>query len=679
MADHVALIRRGTLRQPDQSNRGTDLSTRDETSIGKGHAVIRRDEQGQYSLAVMGAEPRASLNCIVVAPGEQRVLHDGCELQFGEKIFSFQHTLQRAAVLRQDSLYHWAEQGVPAPGRLDRETLQTAVDLCGTRAIHRGQIDVDQVRRWCAACMGLLVRSRFPLPLPYLIDVGSLLLAEDLSLRAELAGRLHRGRTIRSEYARRYVNEHLAWLAHRPDIVFIRRRLAESADEAIRTDIVARFLRMLLDLFGRAAARKHPEQNNAFVEINEGRAVITDPLANMGFLITAAGQSQSLLRRGLDRVEMFLLGARPRLGSNTDNYRERLIQECLDSHDLKPADYRPDPYRPDPRLPDVPSASGGESTTLRGLRRTSRLEELPEVIPGDLVYLSVGVEGGSAANRSAASQSCGSGVHPGQRHLLERLAHEGLNKWERHSLDVETHRKRFLLVLVADIGGASNVTDSTGHSFNDHARRLIFETLRDVALHVPDSPLAADIQLDVTVLLEPGPSERGGLDPRLAWSTDLNELQHRFGRSLYDDMMDLEDRMHGYFFRLSEQVPGGTEEESGQLLLRLWEQGDYDLMFFNLLASGKSMEKLMPIDTPTVREQGSQRTVVHRIYLDAGRDFVRLRRGSSFDEGVLSLDEDDLSDEALRYTTLEVLLGRRSQQDSRVDLELSVAAAEIDE
>jgi hypothetical protein len=340
-----------------------------------------------------------------------------------------------------------------------------------------------------------------------------------------------------------------------------------------------------------------------------------------------------------------------------------LVSECLKSRLLDERDYKIAPVDISPIVPRIPSRNPGDRTAIKRVRKTNRIEDLPEVTPSEFMYL---------------------GLPDGVRHLTHRLMHEGLQRWERESYDDEIKRERYLACYVVDIGQAALATTgitATGQLLGDipdagpeshrhgpvvtpsvHGRRLAFEFLRDIAMFLASE----EISLDIAVFLEP----LGTRDARrMVCLTTLDELKAEFNKSQYDDMVELERRMPGFFFR--ERTAQKAEVDLAQYVRRAFESGRYDLTLFSFLGPERTVRELLPSDLPPPRAEKGAKDIVQIVQLGTSASSVEVAQGDHFEEVLVHPALETLTDRELRYLNIENLLGiTMSEDEGAVDLTL---------
>ncbi len=183
-----------------------------------------------------------------------------------------------------------------------------------------------------------------------------------------------------------------------------------------------------------------------------------------------------------------------------------------------------------------------------------------------------------------------------------------------------------------------------------HARRLVFEMLRDLVAHV-HLPAAS---VDVHALFEPLHEPRAR---RLGLAITLDELRRRMGKTVvYDEMTELEELLPGFFF------PRNTASRAahGDYLEFIHEQYEqnYDFMMFVFLAPKRTLFEFPPHNPPTARAQYGLRDVVRLVELDRSPSWVQSAAGNSFEQVTMYPSFQVLSDQELRYRVLEDLLGK---------------------
>jgi hypothetical protein len=377
--------------------------------------------------------------------------------------------------------------------------------------------------------------------------------------------------------------------------------------------------------------------------------MLTDPEDVQAFLVQLAGvvKRKTSARGGaavFDRLELFLLGASAHIPNAFEVFDQVLIHECLQSTRLEEDEYDPRPLHRLPLTPQVPSKQPGEDGEVRGVRRTTRVEELPAVIPQELAPAGLGEDG--------------------TRIVIDQLVNSGLMKWERRDMEKEVTRTAVLVCFVADVGPAAQVAAGTANTANTpsaHARRLIFECVRDIAAFVDPPPGGLDVQ----VFLDPGPDRP---DRRRAWHVSLDDLRRTVGKSVYDDMLAVEGFAPGYFFGSHRAAAPGPDQHA--FVDEVFGRCRYDQTLFVFLGPEATLPDLLPAHPPPARRQAGARDRVFAVRLGLWTDTVELFRGKWFDDPWGGSDPDDLPDAEFRHAILEEILGdRRARAADDFELE----------
>jgi hypothetical protein len=378
--------------------------------------------------------------------------------------------------------------------------------------------------------------------------------------------------------------------------------------------------------------------------------LLTDPAQTRMFLIQLSQvvRKAKAFNSAVGPLEQFLLGARTRVKSAFVEMDDLLINECLLAQTLEECDFQIDPLRRLPRLPRTPSPAAGDHSAVRRVRKTNKVEMLPEAVPQDLAVARAGQHG--------------------TRLLVEKLYNDGLLIWERQHYDIEIRRQSFLITFVADTGPEAKVEVGTAGSANTasvHARRLIFEVLGDLAkfVHLPEA------RIDVHVFLEPV-GDRS--DRRLTWALPFDQLQAQFGKSRYDDMVELEWLAPGFFFP-RHSTPEARQTDHLHFLEEALERRHYDLTLTLFLGPERTLRSLVPPEPPPPRGGGAK-DIVRLVQLGRWPASVEVARGDSFAALRGEPEFEFCADAEFRYTVLEDILGRRKA--AAIDADFDLGAAE---
>lgn len=637
------------------------------SAVAAAHAqLVQPEHEGPYNVIDLGSSAGTYLDGERLPRLGSRTLHDGMCLRFGDVELIFVDASVRAGEGKPRTLAEFWGAAERAPESFDPEMLHTACDLCGTSGLSRGMLQAKLAAHWYSLYRGYQRRPCLPLAPIHLVDLASLIVFRQPPLRPLAAAQVATcANMLRVDYYRYYQQQHLCSLAVHPGTGFIRMRTSrEKIDAKSRDEIVIRFIADIANWVTQAwLAHDHGTDGEAkervLLECGQEFRVITEPVLAQQFLIQLSqithqvNRFQGLpfedlraLREIIDPVERFALGARSTIPKAFETMDQILVSECLKSKLLEERDYKIVPVDTSPCVPRVPSRNPGDRTAIKRIRKTSRLEDLPEITPGEYAFLA---------------------LPDGVRHLTSRLMHEGLQRWERESYDDEIKRERFLVCIVADIGAISQTAGgkpAADHSFDDlssharrtnlgntpniHARRLTFELLRDIAMFLGNEC----ISLDVVIIMEPIRDPHGR---RMACQLTLDELKVLFGKSQYDDMVELEGKVPGFFFRERENQK--SELDLSNLVRRAFEPGRYDLTLFAFLGPEMTIRDLLPADLPPPRQELGAKDKILLVQLGAAGNGVELAQGSHFEEVLLYPTLESVSDQYLRYLVIETLLG----------------------
>lgn len=664
-------------------------------SIAKKHARIEQIEDGKYCLQALAKVAGSYLDGRALSRHESPPLSDGCVLRLGNLQFSFVNSPSRELVSQVRRLREWWDRAEEAPEVITPANVTAVGELYGTTCLASGRLTIEEAMGWYQSYRGDRQRSRLlPIAVPHLVDLAACVLFGEPPLRA--VGRILAAcdpQSVRVRYYKAYQQRYLCSLAFHPQVRFVRDRVSSlRRNSSARPDIVTRFLarifewvtnawytvdvetefrKQLRDLKGteqevsrETANRARQEAKQLIAEDRDHCAggesrILLDPADVQAFLI----QTGEIIRRAramekvLDPVERFLLGARSEVASAFDHHNTPLLAECVATRPLEDRDFEVEPLDREPQVPEIPSRDPGDESAIVRIRTTKRLEDLPQVVPSDLCML-------------YASED-------GEQRLLEKMMNEGLLKFERHDYDTEIRRERFLVCLIADTGPQSWVTGLEGGDvFGDvlpdnfdrvgnasrgcpqvHAQRLIFEILRDLTFFVRLPNVVVDLHFFLQSV--GGSALIGGhYHHPLHCATTLAELQRKFGKSKYEDMIQLERLAVGYFF----PTAGRARRQSllpVQLIHRVFQSGNYDLTLFVFLGPRQTLSALLPAELPPPRKRPGVKDVVMMAQLGPWPTSVEVATAESFDEMTLAPDFQSCFDDELRYRILEALLGKR--------------------
>jgi hypothetical protein len=630
-------------------------------SIAPEHARIVVSSGGEYGIMDLESPGGTYVEGRKLKPFDVTSLSDGKPLRLGAVEFLFRNVAACRSVATTLTLREWWERAQPAPAALTPDDLRPWLDICGTTALQQRQLPVADVLGWYRAYAASPRRCCLPIAVPYLIDIGTAIAFRQPPLR--LAGRLKLlgdTQSLRYRHYLEYQYQHLCALAYHPAVRFIRERTAAVRNRPpTQGAIVVRFIWDVFKWVEEAWFRRDAGNDPARLQADADHCasqlrILTRPEDLYGFLIQLGNVMRAgrALQSPIDPLERFLLGARAQKESAFDTFDPPLITECLLSRGLDEEVFDPDPLDRQPRDPELPSRHPGEETTIRRVRVTNRIEKLPQVIPQELAVLKLQPDG--------------------KRHLISRLFLEGLKMWERQDYDSEVRRHRFLACFVADIGSLSETVSrgrGDGATFDQvvdvpdpsartvrhhtspsvHARRLVFEFLCDIAAFV-DAP---GLDMDIHVFQHPvGDNAK----QRAHWALTLADLRTSLGKSIYDDMIELESRSPGYFFSDRQGAAAATADHA-QWIHRAVESSDYDLMLFTFLAPSDNLTSLLPHDLPPPRKVSGVKVLVRSVQLGRWPNAVETAVARSFDDAALQSDFEYCLDNDLRYAVLEDLLG----------------------
>ncbi len=543
-------------------------------------------------------------------------------------------------------LSEWWAKGREAPPKLTSSLLTGAAKLSGTTYLRVHPDHPARAAEWYQAYLTdpSVNQALLPVALPYLIDLTAVVACRQPPLR----------RAGHPDYVAAYQEGHLCPLAYNHGVGFVRRQAVAARTPAARRALVAQFVARVFGWVVNAwlDATCGPDDEARREELARCSGplrLLSEPDDVQAFLVQLAGvvKKKTHARGGaavFDRLELFLLGASAHIPEAFMNMDQVLIHECLASVRLEEDEYDPRPLHRLPLTPEVPSRQPGEDGEVRGVRRTTRVEELPSVIPQELAAAGLGEDG--------------------TRVVIDQLINSGLMKWERRDMEREVTRTSVLVCFVADVGPAAQVAAGTASAANTpsvHARRLIFECVRDIAAAV--EPPAGG--LDVHVFLDPG---RDWPDRRRAWKVTLDDLRRTIGKSVYDDMMAVEGFAPGYFFPAHRAAAPGADHHA--FIEDVFGRCSYDQTLFVFLGPESTLPDLLPAQPPPARKQTGARDRVFAVQLGPWPDASDVVRGRWFDDPWAGAEPEYTPDAEFRHAVLEELIGdRRARQADDFDLE----------
>ena len=635
---------------------GQDLHLK-HSSVAKRHALIYLVDDGSYHIHDLGSRRGTSVDGQRLGSQVSERLTNGCLVAFGQMQFVFtDHKVPKVRALRE-----WWDEAEPAPSTLTSNEIDGWSQLSGTLPF---QTDFQAtVAGWYSTYRNPQApQSCLPVAIPYLIDLGALLVCAQPPLRS-----VSQVPQEDNFPPRLYWDRHLSTVAYHPAVRSVRERLVSSrSDRAVQQEIVARFLWNLFNWVAKTwfdfdAQGDTIRSRQDLVHCSGSVRMLTKPDQVRGFLSELAEVMQHVPRAFdtvLERVQRFLLGARPYVATAFTNPNLPLLDECLRAQHLEDDDFTLELLRLVLHIPDVPSRNPGDRASIVRVRKTTRLEDSPEVLPQEWALARIRPDG--------------------KRLLLGKLTNEGLLRWDRQHYTSEHHHDRFLVCFVADVGpyaavdssaqhggvagllprppverqqASARATRRPGNTPRTHAQRLIFESLRDMSMYI-DLP---KLVLDLHVFLKPIHAAE-----QAQWSCalSLDELRERLGKTTYDDMVELERRAPGYFFqRLQPHKASGTDYL--QFIHRVFDAGDYDVMLFIFFAPRSTFTDLLPKDPPPPRRTPGVRDIIKLVRLGHWPTSVESMSTQSFVDATVQKDFGFCADQELRYSIIEDLLGPR--------------------
>lgn len=603
--------------------------------IDERHAQFLIDRDGKYRLWQL-ADGGTYVGDRLVAADEQVPLDDGISIRFGDAHFIFHDERQRVVAVEQP-LAAWREAAPRARPQLTKDELYEANAVCGTRAL---TLSAARAVGWYGAYVARQAsrRSLLPMALPFFFDLGALIAYEPPPLRSASTYGID-DQSLPAYCRRAYLRHFLHRFAFRPLVRNVRRQFAATPDVSRQNAVVAEFAGVVFDwiadlwLEQDVAAGANPDHAGdgaiGDLRVLAGGSSARQFLVQMSKCLQSAGGLQKMI----DPIVGFQLAAYVRVPSALQKPDHTLIRECLKSRSLDEQTYRPEPIDVAPLSPETPSRNPGDEGAVRRVRKTSELARLPAVVPHEYALLR---------------------LRHGKKHLLTKLTNEGLLCWERHDFDVQIRRRSYLVCLVADIGPAADPKAGeafAANSANTHARRLIFEVLRDLAVHFS----LPGVELQTRVFLEP---HREPGRKRLTWQLGLDELRARFGQSNEADMLALEDCASGFFFPDHASAAGGTHPE--RFIQGVLDADEHDFTLFVFLGPQQTVRSLMPADPPPPRVRPGVKDRVLLVRLGRWPYAVEAASGRGFDDLSFHPEYDFFPDTAFRYAILEEVMGERS-------------------
>jgi hypothetical protein len=502
--------------------------------------------------------------------------------------------------------------------------------LCGTHVPAEDRGFWEEAGEWYRHFRSLPA-PRFPLALPYFLDLAALVVHTHPPFRHPLDGVL-----------KDYVNVHLTPLAADPAVRFVRRQLGRVRhDRSLAVKVVpravARFVRQVM----LSLTRIWGDSECA------GRW-LSDPLAVRSFLQenTERIARHPDLRDLIPPMERFLIGA-ARVAGSHETANGELIAKCLGSPELTEYERTPHPVvRAAGRCTDVVDKPG-EVIDIRRVCRTSELRKIAQVVPQDFALLGLGPEG--------------------LRHFLHKLTHEGVLMWERQHPTDRTTRRRILVCFAAAAGATVNHFQSAFYfnsriapqrtaagairsdSIDTHARQLIFDLCRDVGLY----RRCPGLDLDLYVYLDGDCGRR-----RQIWEITREELEECIYGDRYESMMEMEARTPGYFFE-REGLRTETADSPQRYLEHLARQSGYDGMVFVLFGPGAHLFDLLPGNVRYYRRHQGRSDVIKLVRLSHWPDHVEVASARGFGDLGPRQDFQFMSDVNLRYSVLEAVFGSK--------------------
>jgi len=392
---------------------------------------------------------------------------------------------------------------------------------------------------------------------------------------------------------------------------------------------------------------------------------VLDPQDVESFLWRISKVVSRKVRESIKNLDRFLLGAGTRVPWAFEDYNHDLVDACLVARDLPPERFKILPIRQDEHWPESLSKKPGSTLDIRRVRTTTNLQDLPEVIPQELATLLAGEDGPQI--------------------FLSKFMNQVL-KWERRQLVREITRKRFLVCFIADISDTGQERSGSNQrgprnidmqmdprpapregakfvSASVHARRLIFDHLRDIGRFV--DPIA--IHLDLAIFLE---RNKDGIAEKIVWKLALDDLVPALDGDLFHFMIELEKATPGFFYKKGARRPPNGEDHHSYIEDAL-SVGGYELVLFVLMGPRARVQGiLLPEDPPGDERHANQKTVVKLVHLARSPDRVEVATGSSFADVGYTESFELLADTELRLSVIEALLGPRDKQREEYDVQI---------
>jgi hypothetical protein len=287
----------------------------------------------------------------------------------------------------------------------------------------------------------------------------------------------------------------------------------------------------------------------------------------------------------------------------------------------------------------------GDHVAVRGVRKTTDPSRISEVIPQDLSLLRHGQDG--------------------RRQFIHKLAHEGMLIPERQHFTARRQRQRVLVCLAARIGETVNrrrvafywnpkITGSHSRpgeldvdSVDTHARSLICDILRDLALGIRDHDLAVEIQIFLT---HP--------DSQLSRSLNLSLEQIRdwLGPDRYDFLLELESQFPGYFFEEQRKLRPPWDDPR-HYMERNGMSAEYCGRVFVLLGREGTLDQWVPRTGPGHRQAGLGQTDLFLAQLGRWPTQLKFTAISTSVASPQLWNDQFMTDEDLRLRVVQSCLG----------------------
>jgi len=418
------------------------------------------------------------------------------------------------------TLADWTARAAACPASLDAGALEEAGRRGGAGLFALRPDAATLARVWYAGHVGdpQAGRCSLPLALPYLLDLGALLLARPGRPIAPWRRPPGIDDDLAAAYQREYVERHLRALGRHGAIDRLRDRLVGCADPEVLRGVVVRLAELLFHRLADAWRRRDDPPW-------DGRPRwLGDPADQVAFLIDLArvaeatnvlGSRPAQVEALFPATERFKLATAPRRPDvlGLDALRLDLFRLCLATRPLDDVEPWPEPTR---------DGAGAARGTPRGVARSRRLEDLPDALPQELALL----------RHSDA----------GARLLVHKTAEEGVLVWERQAVaEPEPSRRWLLFFLVAGDAATERPDGPVGFTATGHALRLVFAALGDLPRHATDPRLCGRV---VVYLARERRQRRGQV-----WTFELGDLRARLTGEALGDMLAVEDLAPGFFFR----------------------------------------------------------------------------------------------------------------------------------